>query len=949
MNSRTYRALLGLGFDTDLIARIEAHGHTVSALGSLSKRALESNYSQPDITLIRERIHRTAILDEIIDAVLDASDRVCCFCRDGISNHPFQIHHAVEYSKTQDNSFENLILLCPNHHQTIPKIQTPEEQKRARAEWYALVSVVRSYRRKGIAFPFGSFVALDYGSEPDPLALIEGYKLSNATALDLAQTTFAQKAVQRIERSPFLAIAGQSGSGKSTFARGVIGQLWKNGFAAFQFQPSPDGQAAAEVLTFLSLADRDCILLLDDVNVYLSEVDITAIQAASRVGAKVVCTWTREGTEVPSLERHLPDWMLIDWDQLRPDVHHYLLEHETTLAPAVGQRQGKVVGRVGLGHMDERLERYLTSFAAKARSVSEFVFLLRGGDEIVQRELDVLTSAERSEIPVLTLAIEQIAGFENMLTPEEIVERCALAGVTLKPPISAKWVNSVLRDQVRRGRLQESRGYFTTIHRDWAARLIDRALATDESSDAVDRLLLPEFDFSSASPERCMLLCSWLWYLHSGGEWVRETLAAKTTEDWTVLVGRAAARDLGVLGFVADRMHLLFQTQSWERTVAASFERHESALRALLRTGTPTTWPALKSISWTIETTNPTLASRLWSSPDNDPKAVAELLESSHPDYYDTISWYFGSVQKHSPEWLEDVGRVLDVNGMLDQLENVSVGNVESVFTALSILGQLRVPRRRSMVRKVANAFGKALKDCPLRLLHIGFPPFMDPTWLVFNDDIEKALSSINPTALAQQLVNSSPREWRRYSSLSSFATPAVAHFEKKVIDAIDASALATCVAATAVGHEYELRCLLWSLGRGSRLVRKKIAQALYETVAAACQRSSSERPRLFDAFYPLDPHLAKQLAVQLSAVGTPELEDGWRDEARRAKRDARVRWKDAIRLEKKLAQLEKSGEDYVFDPWNIDDSPNRNGNASPRNRGLSPETPAGTCSRRRN
>lgn len=92
---------------------------------------------------------------------------------------------------------------------------------------------------------------------------------------------------------------------------------------------------------------------------------------------------------------------------------------------------------------------------------------------------------QRALLPFLAAAI---AGFENMLTPEEVVEHCARAGVTLKPPISAAWVNKVLRDQVGRGRLQESRGYFTTIHRDWAARLIDRALASDQTSDALNRL-----------------------------------------------------------------------------------------------------------------------------------------------------------------------------------------------------------------------------------------------------------------------------------------------------------------------------------------------------------------------------------------------------------------------------------------------------------------------------
>jgi hypothetical protein len=248
----------------------------------------------------------------------------------------------------------------------------------------------------------------------------------------------------------------------------------------------------------------------------------------------------------------------------------------------------------------------------------------------------------------------------------------------VRPSPSARNIAS----RCARAKLQESRGYFTTIHRDWAARLIDRALASDQSSDELNRLLLPEFDFASVAPERCMRLCSWLWSLPSVGKWINKTLATKTAEDWSVLVGRAAARDLGVLGFVADRMHLLFHSASWGRTVAAAFERHESTLRALLRTGTSTTWPALKSLSWTIETTNPTLASRLWSSPENDPKVVAELLEVTHPDYYDTISWYFGSVHKHSPAWVEDVGRTLDADRMLDQLENVSVGDASSVFTA---------------------------------------------------------------------------------------------------------------------------------------------------------------------------------------------------------------------------------------------------------------------------
>ncbi len=920
MNKTTYDTLLGLGFDTDIIARIDEHGHTVSALRNLSKRALLADYSDTETALIRKKIQRTPIHPDVVEAVLAASDRVCCYCRDGLSSRPFQIHHAVEYSQTQDNSFENLILLCPNHHQAIPKKETLEAQKQARAEWYALVSLVKAYRSRGIAFPFGCFLALDFGSIPEPLTLIEGYSVSNSTALDLAQSALAQSAVQRMEKSSFLAVAGPSGSGKSTFARGIIGRICTKGFAAFQFQPSQKGQAAAEILTFLSLADRNSILLLDDINVYLSEIDITSIEAASRPNAKVICTWTREGAGAPSLERHLPDWMLIDWGQLRPSVCEYLVKHQTKLAPAIGQRQGKVVRRVGLGHMDQPLERHASIYAETAKSVSEFVFLLRGGDEIVQRELDVLIAANRSDIPVLTIAIEQIAGFENMLTPKEVVDRCARAGVTLSPPISEEWVSKVLREQVARGRSQESRGYFTTIHRDWASRLIDKALATPTSSDAISRLLLREFDFESEAPERCMRLCSWLWYQVDGGKWAREVLAAKSAKDWSVLVGKAAERNLGTLGFIAERMHLLFQGPNWGSIVGTAFEEHEATIRELLRTATVISWPSLKSLSWTIETANPALASRLWNSSENDPKAVAKLLEVTHPDYYDTISWYFGSVRKQSPEWLNDVGRALNVHRMLAQLDRVSTGDASNVFTLFEICARIRVPRRRSMVRKAAEAFGRTLKDCPLVSLHIGFPPCLDPTWLVFDDDIKAALASVDPIFFSRELETASPREWRQYANLTNFATPAVAEFEKKVIDAIDIGKFAANVAATAIGQEYELRCLLWSLGRASISVRKKLAKALHPTVVSACKSSSEECPRILEAFYPLDPALATPLKSELTPAAAPDVEESWRKEQRLSKRENKARWKDAAQIAKKFAALEESGEDYVFDPWHLDE-----------------------------
>jgi len=74
MHKKTYDSLLGLGFDTDIIARIDKHGHTLSALRNLSKRALAADYTENEIALIQEKIQRIPIPPDVVEAAL------ACFC-----------------------------------------------------------------------------------------------------------------------------------------------------------------------------------------------------------------------------------------------------------------------------------------------------------------------------------------------------------------------------------------------------------------------------------------------------------------------------------------------------------------------------------------------------------------------------------------------------------------------------------------------------------------------------------------------------------------------------------------------------------------------------------------------------------------------------------------------------------------------------------------------------
>jgi hypothetical protein len=372
--------------------------------------------------------------------------------------------------------------------------------------------------------------------------------------------------------------------------------------------------------------------------------------------------------------------------------------------------------------------------------------------------LEVLINDGRSDIPVLYAAREQIAGFERMVAVEEVVDHGnSILSSSHIVQMTNAWVDGVFRSQVSRGRMQEVRSHFTTIHREWAARLLDRALASDRVSGDAVRLLSPVFDFSGAAPERLLRMWSWFWYLPAAGKWTKQVLATKQADDWRILVGTAAEHGLSPLCSLAERMHLLFQTPDWGKTVADSFEYHESKITSLIASAKSTDWWPLTRLAWTIGHASPSLASRVWSA--FDPSVAAALIETTHPDYFESLSTFCSSVTKENQAWATQVGRALNVDRMLKQLQEISQGDAESAFSAMSILRTLGVPIRRSSIRRIADAVGKALENCPLRSFRIGFPPFWDPTWMIFDGDLRVNLVRINKETLTRDLESGSPRE----------------------------------------------------------------------------------------------------------------------------------------------------------------------------------------------
>ncbi|MDR6711259.1 hypothetical protein J2W83_000849 [Pseudomonas hunanensis] len=119
MSSEDYirSKLLGYGVSLDLATRAQDKGLNLQTIRSLKVQDLVSNYgfTHEEVKEIRVCIKRRAIPQEIIELLLRRSNYLCCLCK-GDKGRSYIIHHIVPYAETQDNSYDNLIVLCPNDH-----------------------------------------------------------------------------------------------------------------------------------------------------------------------------------------------------------------------------------------------------------------------------------------------------------------------------------------------------------------------------------------------------------------------------------------------------------------------------------------------------------------------------------------------------------------------------------------------------------------------------------------------------------------------------------------------------------------------------------------------------------------------------------------------------------------------------------------------------------------
>lgn len=109
--------LLRYGIGLNLATRAEQMGLTLQRIRNTKKATLigDHGFSEDEATELKNSVKRKPIPEELVSVLLERSNFVCCVCK-GEKGKSYVIHHIVPYAETQDNTYGNLIVLCPNDH-----------------------------------------------------------------------------------------------------------------------------------------------------------------------------------------------------------------------------------------------------------------------------------------------------------------------------------------------------------------------------------------------------------------------------------------------------------------------------------------------------------------------------------------------------------------------------------------------------------------------------------------------------------------------------------------------------------------------------------------------------------------------------------------------------------------------------------------------------------------
>ena len=871
MRERTRLGFLSLGFDTELIEKISNCGLTISGLKGMGKEALlKLGFSATETKLIREKVNRKPIPDDNLNLLLDKSGGSCCYCEDGDTTRPYQIHHIHEYASSQDHSEANLLLICPNHHVNIhaTKLSISEQIAKKRS-WENLQSVAKSYQQRSISFPFGAFEAVDY-LIPGELTEVFSFGPPRPSVCRLiSRGTVMDDAIQVLDEQNKIILSGSSGSGKTTLAIALAGNL--DSYQVFKYVKGDKTSIgiAKEILLFLGLAQKKLVLIIDDANTKLQTEQIDKILQCAQVDKRIIIINTRNTlSSQQNLEQKYSNIVVpITWETIRPAVKANLLGSEAQVIAFLKDNDLDTFQtyRIGFSTLDRRLSEVLENYSKETDSVWQFIFMLASGNQKLRRIYQDLFAKNRLDLVVEYIGIKQISKVEAGVTLEEIRTLFSShSKLNMRPVPSDEWLTETLAELSNLRILKASRDRFNLTHRRFALSFLEECFLQRRSDSA--ELYDPIFN-NLNNVREIIILWSWLrdttanFYLKA---WRERLILA----DWIELGNKAAADGIFCLSQLSYYLHpgsekLLNEILKDKAVTIAGYLNNPeigtlyyfSYLATAIRYNCSGIWEELLS--------------------NVDQSIFAKEIKKAEPMMFDIIDRIFYSIQETHPQWIEEMSTHFRQNDFLKIIEKIARGKVNHLSNLVSFQRKYILDISKSDLVFYANKIGELLDNCPIP--EINFPFFYDGIYelLAFPELIDQILIKLDPAKLALEFVSLTPQHWENLLSISYMSQYCDSTIIKDILSLIDVDKLISNIYAFYLDYKHEFRVIIYQLCHATSAKKHEFALAIAPLAKNVIQidpvNKEIKYKDVLEALWTLDRDIAvtlcNELGIDSSAV----------------------------------------------------------------------------------
>lgn len=870
MHKRTLNKFLSLGFPTDLIDKIDDLYLTYSALNGISIEALmKMGFEEDEANVIRSKTGRKPIKGEVIKSLIDKSGGCCCYCKNGISTQPYQIHHIEEYHINQNNEESNLLVVCPNHHVTIhSKTISEAEQELKKNEWENLWIIAKEYDNKQLSYPFKSFSIIDY-TKAGTMEDIFSFSVPSGNLCEsLTVGSLADSAYDILSSKNMLILSGNSGSGKSTFALGMAGKFEE--YIVLKYEPKKVN-SIEDILNLISLNVKNSILIIDDANICFSINEIENILSASDENFKIIITFTT-GTVNEQVENHFPhNSIFLSWSALEIGCKQYFLNNEEVIINYLNENSinnfdNEIIGfsfpYITLQNLFDRSSNRID----KVKTIWEFIYLLSNGHSKIDNISNKLFSEDRLDIVVYYCSIVQIAKIDSGVTISEIQAfYCENNILNQSPEPEHDWLSNLLERLCDERILRSYRGRYKTIHRMFAQNFINSFSL--KHPKVAENVLITYFEIQKNAKPVVML---WSWLNSTSANFIiHKWLKSKDSNFYSGFMSKCAKEDFAILSVFTTLIEpfILRQNKSAEKIFSENIKEISDSINNYDKP----TFYFHNSFFRILKQNVNSIAEQILECVDIN-IFIKNIKNTEASEYYN-LNWLFNSLIDISSEKVVDIAKKFSFYNCINVLDKVKIGDVSNIDEIISFYRTYILIFTRANFNKCVQVIIEKTSNASysnLNFPHL-FSGLIELPYI--RAEMLSILDNLDNKRFAVELVDCNPRDWNNIGTFFLYVNIFYSEYSEKFVDLIDLQKLSDTISKYYLLDRYGFRCLLHLLGYSSLEKKKELSEMLLPFIENLLTDSENkhELKNILKAFYKIDKIESERLSTNFQISVSPQ------------------------------------------------------------------------------